>query len=204
MVQTAHETKHVVILQGHPDPAGGHLCHALADAYAAGAISKGYAVTTVTPATLDFPLLRTQRDWVEGKTPDDLKDVQTHILDADHLLIVYPLWLGTMPALLKGFLEQVFRPALAAATPGTEATFGEFHKLMTGTSCRVVITMGMPAAAYKYFFFAHSLKNLERNILKFIGIKPIRSSLFGMVDAASPEKRKRWLDEMHRLGERGV
>jgi putative NADPH-quinone reductase len=189
MVQTDHETKHIVILQGHPDPAGEHLCHALADAYAGGAIAAGYAVTTVTPATLDFPMLRTQKDWIEGETPDGLKEVQKHILDADHLL--------------KGSFEQIFRPALAAATPGTDATFGEFHKLMKGTSCRVVITMGMPAAAYKYFFFAHSLKNLERNILKFIGIKPIRSSLFGMVESASADKRKRWLDEMRKLGERG-
>ncbi len=204
MVQTAHETKHVVILQGHPDPAGEHLCHGLADAYAAGAIAAGSAVTTVTPATLDFPLLRSQKDWIEGEVPDGLKEAQKHILDADHLLIVYPLWLGTMPALLKGFLEQIFRPALAAATPGTDATFGEFHKLMKGTSCRVVITMGMPAAAYRFFFFAHSLKNLERNILKFIGIRPIRSSLFGMVESAGADKRKRWLDEMRQLGERGV
>jgi putative NADPH-quinone reductase len=35
--------KRIVIIQGHPDPAGGHLCHALADAYAAGARGQGTA-----------------------------------------------------------------------------------------------------------------------------------------------------------------
>jgi len=204
MVQTAHETKHVVILQGHPDPAGEHLCHALADAYAAGAISKGCAVTTVTPATLDFPLLRTQEDYNEGDTPASLKEAQQHVIDADHLLIVYPLWLGTMPALLKGFLEQIFRPSLMTSEPGRQPTFAEVSSFMKGTSCRVVITMGMPAAAYRFFFFALSLKNLERNILKFVGIKPVRTSLFGLVDSASDAKRKSWLDEMHRLGKKGV
>lgn len=31
----------ILIIQGHPDPAGGHLCRALADAYAEGAAGAG-------------------------------------------------------------------------------------------------------------------------------------------------------------------
>lgn len=37
--------------------------------------------------------------------------------DAEHIVFVSPLWLGTMPALLKGFLEQVMRPDVALAYP---------------------------------------------------------------------------------------
>lgn len=193
-------SKRIVILQGHPDPAGGHLCNALADSYTAGAEKAGHTVTTVDVARLDFPLLRTQNDWVTGETPAHLLDAQRDIVAADHLLIVYPLWLGTLPALLKGFLEQVLRPSLATSTPGEKASFSEFGKLLKGTSCRVVITMGMPALAYRFFFFAHSLKNLERNILKFVGVKPIHTSLFGMVEAASDAKRAQWMEKMRRLG----
>lgn len=195
--------KRIVILQGHPDPAGGHLCHGLAEAYAAGAEDAGHMVTTVEVAKLDFPLLRTQTDWVTGETPASLRAAQQDILDADHLLIVYPLWLGTLPALLKGFLEQVLRPSLATTAPGEKASFSEFGKLLKGTSCRVVITMGMPALAYRFFFFAHSLKNLERNILKFVGVKPIRTSLFGMVEAMSDPKRAKWMTELKTLGRKG-
>ncbi len=55
--------RRLAILQGHPDPAGGHLCHALADAYAAGAVAAGHAVARIEVAQLDFPLLRTPRDY---------------------------------------------------------------------------------------------------------------------------------------------
>ena len=73
---------------------------------------------------------------------------------------------------------------------------------LAGRSARIVVTMGMPALAYRWWFGAHSLKNLERNILKFCGIKPIRSTLYGMVDQASDGKRQKWLTEMRELGQR--
>lgn len=194
----------IAILQGHPDPAGEHLCHALAAAYQEGAEAAGHHVSLIDVAALDFPLLRTQEDWIKGETPESLLEAQGQMLDAEHMVIIYPLWLGTLPALLKGFLEQVLRPSLAASAPGQNASFTEFGRLMKGTSCRIVITMGMPALAYRFFFFSHSLKNLERNILKFVGVKPIRTSLFGMVESVGDEKRKTWLQGMKLLGQRAI
>jgi putative NADPH-quinone reductase len=37
-------SRRLTIIQGHPDPAGNRLCHALADAYAGGAAVAGHAV----------------------------------------------------------------------------------------------------------------------------------------------------------------
>ena len=189
--------KQLVIIQGHPDPAGNRLCHALADEYAAGARSVGASVNRVEVSQLDFPLLRTSRDFQAGKknTPKSLIPAQEAILAADHVTIVYPLWLGTMPALLKGFLEQVLRPGVALDESE------EIPKpLMNGTSARIVITMGMPALAYRWYFRAHSLKSLERNVLAFCGISPIRENLFGMVETASNKKRTAWLAKMRNAG----
>jgi len=55
-------TRRILIVQGHPDPAGGHFCHALADAYAAGATAGGHEVERLEVARLEFPLLRTKED----------------------------------------------------------------------------------------------------------------------------------------------
>ena len=52
-------TKRVAIIQGHPDPAGHHLLHALADAYAEGAIAAGHEVRCIEVASLESLLLRT-------------------------------------------------------------------------------------------------------------------------------------------------
>ncbi len=55
--------KRIVIIQGHPDPAGHHLLHAMADAYAEGATAAGHEVRRIEVAKLVFPLLRTQVDF---------------------------------------------------------------------------------------------------------------------------------------------
>jgi len=58
----------------------------------------------------------------------------------------------------------------------------------------------MPGWVYRWVFGAHSLKSLERNVLKIAGIKPIRESIYGMVEAASDAKRAGWVSEMQDLG----
>jgi putative NADPH-quinone reductase len=105
-----------------------------------------------------------------------------------------------MPALLKAFLEQVVRPGFALSQPGAEQ---RWKKLLTGTTARIVITMGMPALFYRWYFRAHSLKSLERNILGFCGIGPIKESLIGMIEAPDKAKRERWLAKMRTLGGAG-
>ncbi len=185
----------MVIIQGHPDPAGGHLCHALADAYAHGAEQAGHAVTRVDVAALAFPLLRTKQDFETGRLPDALRPAQVAIGAADHLCIVYPLWLGTLPAILKAFLEQVFRPGFAFSMNARA-----WRRPLKGKSARIVVTMGMPVLIYRWYFGAHGLKSLERSILGFCGIGPCRESLFGMVEAASAGKRARWIEAMRKFG----
>ncbi len=189
----------IVIIQGHPDAAGNHLCHALADAYAEGAEAGGYEVKVFDVARIDFPLLRTYEDWHRGAegTPPGLIDAQAACSAADHIVFIYPLWLGTMPALLKGFIEQLFRPGVAVEY-GDGLPKGKFK----GKSARVIITMGMPAVVYRWFFFAHSLRSLERNILKFVGISPIRNSIYGMVESVDDAKRDKWFEELRLLGAR--
>lgn len=185
----------IAIIQGHPDPAGGHLCHALADAYAEGALASGHTVHRIDVAALGFHWLRTQEDFETGVLPDVLRPAQDAIGKADHLLIVYPLWLGTLPAILKAFLEQVFRPGFAFVLGGRT-----WRRPLKGKSARIVVTMGMPVLVYRWYFGAHGLKSLERSVLAFCGIRPIRESLFGMIATASVATRSKWLDKMRRLG----
>ncbi len=187
----------IVIIQGHPDPSEDRLCRALAKAYEEGARSGGHNVHVIDPARIDFPVLRTQDDWKGGidGTPASLRDAQAHCIEADHFMIIYPLWMGTMPALLKAFMEQVFRPGVALSADDTYP-----GALMKGKSARIVITMGMPALAYRWYFRAHSLKSLQRNILGFAGIKPVKNTLFGMVEKADGARTQKWFDAMTALG----
>lgn len=192
--------KRIVIIQGHPDPEGKHFGHALAQAYREGAEAAGHEVRLVEVARLDFPLLRSQQDFDHGSAPDSIRPAQESIDWANHMVIIYPLWLGTLPALLKGFLEQVLRPGFAFTQTAPDKPA---KKRLSGRSARVVVTMGMPAFAYRWFYRAHSLKNLERNVLKFCGIAPVCSSLVGMVEGGNGRRRAKWLVKMRALGKAG-
>jgi putative NADPH-quinone reductase len=191
------ENRRILIIQGHPDVTENHLGHALAHAYAAAATTAGHQVRTATPAQLDFPLLRSQKEWEHGPLPLALQKAQDDIAWAQHLVLFFPLWMGDMPALLKGFLEQVARPGFAFRKD-SGSPFGQ--KGLTGRSARVVVTMGMPALMYRFYFRAHSVKSLERNILGFVGISPIHETLIGMVDALDDAGRAKWMATMARLG----
>ena len=64
--------------------------------------------------------------------------------------------------------------------------------------------MDMPAPIYRWYFGAHGLKNLERNILSFVGVSPIKASLIGMVENIGDAKRIVWLDKLERMGAAGT
>jgi putative NADPH-quinone reductase len=191
-------TRRIAIIQGHPDPAGHHLLHALADAYAEGAKAGGHEVRSIEVAALDFPLLRTQAEFETDALPPALVGPCGDLRWAEHWVFLFPLWHGTMPALLKGFLEHVFRPGFAMDIRES----GLPRKLLAGRSARIVVTMGMPVPVYRWYFGAYGLRGFERSILSFAGIKPIRESLYGLT-GADERKRARWIEDMRRHGRRG-
>jgi putative NADPH-quinone reductase len=191
-------SKRILIIQAHPDTSRARLCHALADSYAKGAESSGHTIRRVNVGELDFPLLRSPQDWEEGTVPVSLKPAQDDIRWAQHIVFFFPLWLGDMPALLKAFLEQVARPGFAILREQGGSPWGS--KGLTGRSARVVVTMGMPAVVYRWYFRAHSIKSLERNILGFVGIAPVHETLIGLTGDMKPTDAKKWLSKLERLG----
>ena len=78
------------------------------------------------------------------------------------------------------------------------------RRLLAGRSARIVVTMGMPALIYRWYFQAHGVRGLERSVLRFAGMKPVRETLLGMVDTVSDAKRRAWLERMRTYGRRLV
>jgi len=191
--------KRITIIQGHPDPAGGHFVHALAGAYEDAAREAGHEVKRIDVARLQFPLLHNAQEWEWQPPSEPIAAAQQAIAWAEHLVILYPLWLGDMPARLKAFFEQTLRPgfAIGKAAPGRLP-----KKLLAGRSARIVVTMGMPALFYKLYYRAHSLKSLKRNMLEFCGLSPVRSTVIGMVEGRK-DAREGWLTRLAVLGNEG-
>ncbi len=193
-------SKRILLIQGHPDASQPHLCHALASSYSTGAEGAGHTVRHVDVAELGFPLLRSQKDFETGTVPASLKPIQDDLLWAEHLVLFFPLWAGDMPALLKGFFEQVLRPSFSGEH--ASASFYFDKKALSGRSARVVVTMGMPAVIYRWYFRAHSVKSLERNLLGIVGIAPVHETLIGMTGDMKAADAAKWLTKLKRLGAR--
>lgn len=189
-------SKSILIINGHPDPVEERLCHAIADSYDDGAREGGHSVERLDVGKLKFPLIRSAEDWRNVAPPMDIVDAQKSFKKADHIVLIYPLWMGTMPALTKGFLEQLFRPGFSLDETGK----GFPKPLLKGKTARIIVTMGMPTAVYRYWFFMHSLKSLERNVLGFAGIGPIRHTLIGMVESMSERRRAAAVSKIFKLG----
>ena len=127
----------------------------------------------------------------------DLQKAYEALAACDHLVLIFPLWCGDMPALLKGFIERILQPDLIARAD-TENAMN--WSIFSNKTARIVMTMGMPVSIYRWWYRGHALKLLTRNILNFIGIKPVKHTLFGMLGTSKPETRNRWVDQIRDLG----
>ena len=188
--------RNILVLNGHPDPSSKGLCHALAQAYEEGAVDAGHVVRHLAIAELDFGFLRSQAAFEKEAPPPVIAAAQESILWANHLVVIFPLWLGDMPAMLKAFFEQALRPGFAYSY--RPSGFPVMH--LKGRSARIIVTMGMPAVIYRWYFRAHGLKNLKRNILGFVGFSPVRTTVLGSVATRGQDSIRRALDGVRSLG----
>jgi len=192
-------SKSVCVINGHPDTAKGHFVEALADAYAHGAGEGDHTVSRIDIATLPVEFLRNQAEF-EQPPGEAIIAERAKILAADHLVMVYPLWMGSMPAIDKAFLEQVGRGDFLIDASGGDGRTP--IKRMKGKSVRLIVTMGMPGLLYKVVFGAHSVKAVEQGIFRMVGFKPVRHTILGMVDAAGEKGRARMLARVRALGKK--
>lgn len=167
--------KHILIINGNPDPSAGRLSHALAQAYREGAEESGATVRQIDVGALDFPVLREAAQFTTAPGEAAIVAAQDAFLAADHIVFIFPLWLGGPPALFKAYMEQVGRNYFLLGK--TERGFPPGQ--LNGRSARVIVTMGMPPVIYRFGFGAHGVKAFNRAILYLAGIKPVRTSLFG-------------------------
>lgn len=189
--------KRILVINAHPDRLKHHLCTSFAETYIEGASAAGHETRRIDLAGFSFPLLHSQEEFECGKVPEELQAAVDDICWAEHLVFIFPLWLGTMPALLKAFLEQVMRPGVAfeyAKRGGVAKT------LLKGRSAHLIVTMGMPTIVYRLWFFNHGIAALRRGILNFVGIRPVRESYYGMLEQAGDATRKKWIEQVRVFG----
>jgi len=183
------------VILGHPQRDS--FCGALADAYAEGARDAGHEVRFLALGEMDFdPIRRTGYGEAPPLEPD-LVRAQEDIAWCEHMAWAYPNWWGTMPALMKGFIDRVILPGFAFQYREGKLLW---DKLLTGRSARLIVTMDTPKAWYRWVVGRPGHNQMRTSVLGFCGVKPVKTSQFGVVKKSTPEKRAKWLAEARRLG----
>lgn len=187
--------KKILIIQGHPDRESFNF--ALGAAYRKGAIAAGAEIKEIFICDLKFnPNLEfgyRQRTELEPC----LLDAQRQIEWADHLVWVYPVWWGGLPAMLKGFIDRVFLPGFAfKKRPGSLW----WDKFLKGKSARIITTMDQPTWYYRWFNKQPSHIAMKKLTLQFCGFNTVKITDIGPIRLSKESFRQRWLQKVENLG----
>lgn len=188
-------TKRILVILGHP--ANKSFCGALADSYVKGAEAAGNEVRLISLGNLSFdPVLHNGYATIQELEPD-LVTAQAAITWAQHIVFVYPIWWGAMPALLKGFIDRVFLPGFAFRyREGSQF----WDRLLSGRSAHLLVTMDTPPWYFRWVYRMPGHNQMKRTILEFSGIKPVAVSSFGPIKGSSQQKREKWLAQVSAYG----
>jgi putative NADPH-quinone reductase len=197
--EVSRMARKILVINGHPDSRPQRFCAALASTYADAAGKAGHEVRRIDVGALSFPLLTRNEDFSRPSDNPDIVRAQDDIRWAEHLAFVFPLWLGAAPALLKGFLEMVARGGFGFDTGAA----GSPHRGLKKKSARLIVTMGMPASAFRLIFGGFGVRAFERGILRLAGAWPVHKTYCGAIEL-SENHRASCLKTVAALGERGV
>lgn len=197
---TRNGAKRICIIMGHPSK-NECFVRALADAYERGAIASGRTVERFNIGELKFdPILHEGYRVIQSLEPD-LVRLQEAIRNADHLVVLYPNWWCTMPALLKGIFDRMFVPGFAFRFY-KDGRAG-WEKLLKGRSARIIITSDSHPWILR-LLFGDFTNELSRATLGFVGFHPVRVSIFGSIKTAHEVRLAHFLEKAERLGKLGV
>jgi len=171
----------ILIINGYPGKKG--LTSELSKVYYKFSKKAGNNVKLLTLYDLKFDLILHEGYKGKQKIEPDLKKSQELISWAEHIVLFYPIWWGSMPALVKGFIDRTLIPEYAFIHED-----GKFKKLLKGRTISIIATAGGPQFVYSllsktYYYLSSSL------IFGFCGIKVKKVKIFGGIfPKANPKK----------------
>ncbi|OJJ20406.1 NADPH:quinone reductase [marine bacterium AO1-C] len=184
-----------LIINGHPDKESFNF--GISDAYKKGAKASGAEVEEIIIRELDFnPNLQfgyRKRTELEP----DLLEAQNKLKWANHLVWVYPVWWGSLPAITKGFIDRVFLPGFAYEHRENSVWWDKFF---TNKSARIICTLDQPAWYYKLIYRSPSHNAMKKLTMNFIGVKKVRITTIGPIRQSKEGFRAKWLKRVEKLG----
>jgi NAD(P)H dehydrogenase (quinone) len=157
-----------LVVVAHPDPES--LTHGLGCEVIAALSGDGRSAELVDLAAEDFDPRFTTADLLhyrgEGPTPPDVVREQARLDRAQQLVLVFPVYWWSMPALLKGWIDRVFINGWAFEySPG-----GRLVPKLNQLSAHLLAVAGGDADGYERHGYTNALRTqIEHGIFGFCG-----------------------------------
>ena len=191
--------KNLLVINGHPDKES--FCNGIVETYIKGIKKSHHSYEQLTLEELNFnPNLKygyRKRTELEP----DLKDAQNKIKRADHIIWVFPIWWSGFPAIMKGFIDRVFLPGFAYEYLPNK-TYPK--KLLKGKSARIIVTSDTPKWYNSLFLKNPAINQLKKGTLQFCGISKVKVTYISPIRQTNNDQRKKYLNEIIKLGVEGV
>lgn len=188
-------SKRILVVLGHSSESS--LCGAISSSYMKGAQAAGHDVRLLSLPSLKFdPILHDGYNTIQALEPD-LVEAQKSIVWAEHLVFVYPIWWGSIPAILKGFFDRILLPGFGFKfKEGALMADG----LLAGRTAHLIATMDTPPWYYRLVYRMPGHNQMKRTILEFCGVKPVAVTSFGPVKNSHATTRDKWLSRAYSYG----
>jgi NAD(P)H dehydrogenase (quinone) len=125
--------------------------------------------------------------------------IDTHCLEisaADGIIIIHPNWWGQPPAILKGWIDRVFRPGVAYKFLESDTGEGVPVGLLRA-KLAIVFNTSNTGIKRENEVFGDPLESIWKNcIFDLCGVKQFYRRVFGIMVTSSDVQRKGWLSEV--------
>ena len=185
----------VLIVLAHPDQ--NSFNHAIADTCLKRLSDNGYDIIFHDLYQEEFdPLLDKNEIPKDGKVDDMIEWYCAELADCDGIIIVHPNWWGQPPAILKGWIDRVFRPGIAYEFEDGDLGEGIPVGLLRAETALVFNTSNTNADR-EYTVFKDPLELIWNNcIFDLCGVRRFERRMFRIIVTSDADQRKAWLDEV--------
>ena len=183
----------VLVIIGHQRK--GSFCHAIVETAIEELKTAGHDVVFHDLYEEEFdPILPHEEIDPDAELDPVVRQHVDEVMAADGYLVVHPNWWGQPPAILKGWIDRVFRQGHVYRF-GPEGVIG----LLGGKSALVITTSNPPREA-ELELFGDPLENLWKAcVFNFCGVEDFHRRNFESIVLSTLEQRQGWLEEVRRL-----
>ncbi|MGE4293035.1 MAG: NAD(P)H-dependent oxidoreductase [Desulfovibrio sp.] len=191
----------ILVILGHPHP--GSLNHALAEAACESLRQDGHEVVFHDLCAEGFDPALPHREIPRGVEPEETVEAHVRELEqAEGIVIVHPNWWGMPPAVLKGWIDRVFRPGRAYTFADGDQGEGVPRGLLKARAA-VVFNTSNTFAEREISAFGDPLERLWKDcIFGLCGVERVHRRIFSVVVTSDLEQRRRWIEEVRETVQR--